>query len=168
MQEIIVKTSVWKSIFFLLICLSFTVGGIFIIFVAKDWSKTLIGFASLFFFGFGFFALLRQALDRRPRLTIDEKGVTDRTLGVGRIDWEDIEVVQLTSIFTNNFIVLKLTNVEKYLKNLSSVSKKATKLNKSLGFGELNLNLSLVDMKPKRIYEIIAERVSADKTDGFR
>jgi len=162
MKEVVINTSAWKSILFLAGCLIFVIGGIFIIFYGKGSNSTPVGILSIVFFGFGFFVLLRQGLDRRPRIVIDEKGVTDRTLGVGRIDWEDIETVQLTSVFTNNFVVLKLKNNEKYLQKLSNISKKLTKVNKDLGFGALNLNLSMLDMKPKKIYEIVRSRI-ADK-----
>ena len=159
MNEVVIKTSLWKSILFLAGCLLFVVGGIFVIFYGKGSNSTVVGILSIVFFGTGFFVLLRQGLDRRPRIIIDEQGVTDRTLGVGRIVWEDIEAVQLSSVFTNNFVVLKLKNNEKYLKNLSNISKKLTKVNKDLGFGVLNLNLSLLDMKPKKIYEIVRSRI---------
>jgi hypothetical protein len=159
MKEIVIRTSVWKSILFLAGCLLFVIGGIFIISSGKGSKSTLVGILGIVFFGFGFFVLLRQGLDRRPRIIIDEKGVTDRTLGVGRIDWEDIDAVQLTSVFSNNFVVLQLNNNEKYLKNLSNTSRKLTKVNKDLGFGALNLNLSSLDMKPKKIYEIIRNRI---------
>jgi uncharacterized protein YjeT (DUF2065 family) len=167
MNETIIKTSVWKSVCLLLICLMFVVGGIFILFVGKNWRAFFIGLASFSFFGFGFVVLIRQTLDRRPRIIIDETGVTDRTLGVGKIDWDDIQASVLTAVFTNSFICLKISNVEKYVGKLSNTSKKMTKLNKSLGFGELNLNLSLVDMKPAKIQEIVMKHILANKHYGI-
>lgn len=167
MPEIIVKTSIWKSVFFLLICLMFVAGGIFILFVGKDGRAFFIGLANVVLFGLGFIVLLRQAADRRPRIVIDENGVTDRTLGIGRIDWDDIEEAVPASILTNNFICLKISNVEKYTGQLSKTSKKLARMNKDLGFGELNLNLSLVDMKAEKIQELVMKHISANKHYGI-
>lgn len=159
MNQVVIKTSVWKTILTLLVSLLFVTGGVFLIFAGKTQSAKVVGIISIVFFGFGFFVLLRQGLDRRPRIVIDEEGVTDRTLGVGRINWEDIASVQLSSVYTNKFIVLQLVNTEKYLENLSNASKKMSKINRDLGFGALNLNLSLIDMKPQRVYELIVDRI---------
>ncbi len=131
MNNIVVKTYVWKSGLALFCCLLFVLTGIFIISVSENWIETLIGVTSITFFGAGFFILLRQIIDRRPRISIDETGITDRTLGVGKIDWADVEFVHLNSTFANNFLVLKLSNTEKYLQNLSNTSRKLTKLNKN-------------------------------------
>lgn len=167
MKETIIRTSIWKSIGILLICMMFVVLGIFILFVGKDWKSFSIALLSIVLFGLGFVVLLRQALDRRPRIIIDEIGVTDRTLGVGRIDWDDIQASAINSVFTNSFISLKISNIEKYTGRLSNTSKKLTKINKSLGFGELNLNLSLVDMKAKKIQELVMKRILANKHYGI-
>lgn len=167
MSEIIIKTSIWKSFCFLLICLAFVAGGVFILFAASDWFYFLVGLSSVIFFGLGFVALLRQAADRRPRIVIDEIGVTDRTLGIGRIDWDDIEAAGRTSVFTNDFICLKISNVEKYTERLPKTSKKLIQINKSLGFSELNLNLNLVDMKAAEIQEYVMKHILANKHYGI-
>ena len=163
MENIVIKTSVWKSVPALLVCLIFVLSGILMISTSNYWTRSLIGAASVIFFGAGFFILLWQTADRRPRITIDKNGITDRTLGVGRIDWADIEFAHLNSVFANSFIVLKLANTEKYLKNLSNASRKMTKLNKKLGFGELNLNLGLTDINPKKLHKIILAKILEDQ-----
>ncbi len=159
MQVVIIRTSLWKSFFFVLLCLMFVLMGIFILVVGEDRKSFFIAIACIGFFGFGLIVLLRQAIDRSPRIIIDQYGVFDSTLGVGRIDWEDIKISLLTAVFSNNFICLKLSNTSRYLERLSNLSKNLAKVNKSLGFGELNLNLTLVDMKPKEIQEIVMKQV---------
>jgi hypothetical protein len=160
MQEIVIKTSVWKAILILFISAAFVAGGIFTILRSNDLFLNIIGIIGIVFFGVGFFVLLYHVSDRRPRIIIDEKGITDRTLGIGRIDWEDIESVDLASVSSTKFVVLYLKDTGKYLKRLSNTSRKITKINKMLGFGALNLNLSLIDMKPQSFFNLIESRIN--------
>lgn len=159
MTEIIIKTSMWKSLVFLSICLIFGVLGI-ILFIQHETPKAVaygILFTIIFVFGGIVFSI--QLFDRRPRITIDDSGVEDRKLGVAKILWEDIESVELRKVFATSFIVLKLVNNEKYLEKLDAKATVVSKINKKLGSGELNLNLNLVDMKPKAIHEIILKHI---------
>jgi hypothetical protein len=159
--EFVVKTSVAKTIFYSFGCLLFVVGGIFI-YLDKGWLAKIIGIISVGFFGFGFFVLLYRGLDRRPRIVIDEKGITDRTLGVGRIDWEDIKFVnfQSDSHASNNSIFLKLVKSEKNSKVLANLSKGLSKFDGDLDFGILHLNLNVIDKKPEEIYAKILNHIS--------
>lgn len=164
-EEFVIKTSVRKTIVYLIGCLMFVLVGVFIISTGDDLTRIIAGIAGIVFFGIGFFVLLYQVLDRRPRIVIGEKGVFDRTLRLGTIDWEDIEAVELKSVFSTNFITLQLVNPEKYLEKLSNTSKRITILNKKLGFGILNLNLSLIDKKPQKVYEMVMNRISRKRSD---
>ncbi|MCY7347153.1 MAG: hypothetical protein LH614_13145 [Pyrinomonadaceae bacterium] len=97
-EEFVINTSIWKTILALAGCLLFVLAGVFLIFEVKGLIPTVAGIISIGFFGFGFFVLLfRGLLDRRPLIVINEKGIDDRRLDVGRIDWEDIKFVKLNS-----------------------------------------------------------------------
>ena len=110
-------------------------------------------------FAIGSIVFIIQALNRKPRIIIDELGVDDMKLGIGRIDWKDIESTEFRSVFANRFIILNLSNKEKYLEKLNAKGTLVSKINKNLGSGELNLNLSLVDMNPKEIFKIVSKRI---------
>ncbi len=157
-EEFVIKTSVWKTILYLMVCLLFVIAGVFIIFDSNSLTKTIAGVLCIGFFGFGFFVLLYQVLNRRPRILIDEKGITDRMLGIGRINWEDIEYVKLRSS-KNRSIFLKLVKSQKSSEILSSAKNKKYNFDGDLDLGILALNLNLIDTEPQNVYEVILKHI---------
>jgi hypothetical protein len=138
----------------------FVMMGILMALTGKAWWHLILGSICIVFFGLGFLVLFRQVIDRRPRITIDELGVTDRTLKVGRIDWGDIIDVELRSINKTSFICLYLVNPNKYTAKLSKISKNLTKANVELGFSQLNLNLSFLDMSPDEVFSLVNDHIA--------
>jgi hypothetical protein len=127
---------------------------------ADNWLARVVGITCILLFGFGSLALIyTYAIDRRPRIVIDNNGVTDRTLHVGRIDWADIVGIELRSLYGNKFVVLRLRDSQKYLDRLSRGRRFASQSNRALGFGELNLNLSLVNMSAKDVLNVMVDRI---------
>jgi hypothetical protein len=163
MPLLVVKNSVGKYILYGLLSLVFVAGGIFILSVGKDLKSTIIGWSCIIFFGFGLLVFLRQILDTRPRIVIDENGIFDRTLGIGVIDWQDIEQAYLNSIFGNDFISLILRDNEKYLQRISKPKAKLAKYNRTLGFETINLNLSGVNVKSKEIFDVVIKQLTKTK-----
>lgn len=76
-----------------------------------------VGMAGFVFFGLcGVFGLAK-CLDSRPGLVLDSIGIIDNSAGVavGRIAWSEIRDVQAGSVRSQKFLVLFVTNPEKYL-----------------------------------------------------
>jgi hypothetical protein len=150
MEQLIIKNSRWKYVLLLIGCIGFVVAGIWMVFAGKPF-----GWLSILFFGSGIPISIWQLADSRPRLIIDEHGVSDRTLGVGRIAWGDIEAAYVRSISGNDFICLELRNPEKYSEKLSKVKRAMAAANRSLGFTDFNLNLSGVDVRTEEVFELV-------------
>jgi len=113
------------------------------------------GWVVILFFGSGLPIFLRNLIDSRPRLVIDADGVTDRTLGVGRIAWSDIESAYLQSIQGNDFICLELKDPAKYAQKLSKVRRAMAAANRNLGFTDFSLNLSGVNADSSQVFELV-------------
>ncbi len=159
-QEFVVKTSVWKAILYLSGSLLFVLTGVLLIYINVNFVATIVGIITVGFFGCGFFVgLFRYLLDRRPLIVIDEKGINDRRLGVGKVDWKDIKFVKLNSESTNGYIFLKLVNRDKYLKNLPRISKILSRFDGDLDFGIVNITSVGTDTKPEKIYEMISKYI---------
>ena len=119
MDKIEIKFSRTKLIFLALLALIFVVGGIFILSVAKDLRGKVIGWTSIIFFGFGLIVFLKQIMNTKPRIILDDEGIEDKSLDIGKILWDDIEAAYPNNIVSNKFISLKIKDVEKYLQKTS-------------------------------------------------
>ncbi len=159
MEKIIVKNSIRKYVLLSILTLIFVAGGIFILFVGKDLEATIISWLSIIFFGFGQIVFLFQIFDSRPRIVIGDEGIFDRTLDIGVIEWQDIEDAYLNSVFGNDFISLVLKDNEKYLSRTSKIKAKVAKYNSVLGFETINVNLSGVNIKSDKIYQLIVNKI---------
>ncbi len=152
MMYIKIKTSRMKYILLLIVTASFAATGVLIL---MHNGPTWIGWMSIVFFGSGIPLFLWQIADNRPRLIIDDEGVNDRTLGVGKILWKDIGGAYLKSIQNNDFICLQLKNSEEYVAKLSPIKKASASANEKLGFTPLSLNLSGVSADTSQILELV-------------
>jgi len=130
----------------------------------------LAGFFITLFFSFSIFFSIKQILDKRPRLVLDQEGITDRILNVGKILWTDIVSVDLKSMGTNKFISLYMYKEinEKYLSKIPNLKRKLIKLNTSLGFTTLNINLSGVKGSTDEILDQMKYYMELKKTGVYR
>ena len=151
MEKLAIKSSRWKHFALLAACLGFVAVGLFIIINKGNW----FGLVPIFLFGGGIPIAVWQILDSRPRLIIDEEGVMDRTLGVGRIEWRDIRGAYMASIQGTDFICLELRDPAKYNARLSNVRRALAKANIRLGFTDFSLNLIGVAANSYEVYELV-------------
>lgn len=155
MENIEIRFSRVKVSLLLLLALIFVIGGIFILSVAKDTRGQIIGGSSILLFGFGAVVFLIQLLNTAPRIILDDEGIEDKSLDVGKILWDDIEAAYPNNVFTNKFISLQVRNIEKYLQRTSKPKRKLASYNQALGFETLNLNLVGLAISPKNLMTLI-------------
>lgn len=169
MENIEIKLSRVKMFLLLLLALVFVIGGIFILSVAEDMRGQIIGWSSILLFGFGAVVFLIQLLNTAPRIILNDEGIEDKSLGIGKILWDDIEAAYPNNIFTNKFISLQVRNIEKYLQRTSKPKRKLASYNQALGFETLNLNLVGLAISQKDIMTLITAHlfISAKKNGGM-
>jgi hypothetical protein len=117
-----------------------------------------LGLGGLTFFGFGAIVGIVQGARRGPRLTLDEQGVHDRTLGVGVIAWSDIVSAQPYGVAKQPFIGLELRDPAKYLARASTFKRLLARLNGGGGMPALSVNLAGLDADPMEVAELIMSR----------
>lgn len=154
-DRIEIKFSRVKMSLLLLLASVFVAGGIFILFRADELREKIIGWTSIIFFGFGAVVFVRQLLNTKPRIILDDEGIEDKSLDIGKILWDDIEAAYPNNIFTNKFISLKVRDVEKYLRRTSKPKRKLASYNQALGFETLNLNLVGLAVSQKDLMTLI-------------
>lgn len=92
----------------------------------------VVGFASILFFGFVGFSILKKLGDKSPGLIISEEGVVDNSSGVsvGFIPWTDILEIKETKVVNQKFINLVVKNPQEYIDRQQSLFKrKAMQIN---------------------------------------
>ena len=143
----------------LLLCtLAFVAIGVWMLLDGDLWGGGIV----TLFFGAGTLVFIRQMLWRGPRLTIDDEGLHDRTLGVGVIRWDDVQDAWPAEMNGQPFVALVLRDPDVYLDRLGPVRRTLTRANRFVGFPPLSLNLSaLKDADAERIAGRIRAEVAA-------
>ena len=95
-----------------------------------------------------------------PLIQIDERGVFDRRLGIGRIDWSDIEGVQIQGGYGHRVLALRLARPERYAKRLTGRSRRIVAKRHELGFSNFNIDLRDVDLNLIDLKNLIEQRIS--------
>ena len=163
MDPIVIGTSRTRWIFLLVVALCFVAAGVFML---LSGGEPLVGWTGILFFGGCALVFVRQLLDERPRIVIDDRGILDRTLRVGVVEWADIQGVYGNSINGNAFLCLDLSDPAKYTGRLSPMMRRVVALNTHLGFTELSLNLSGADVDPERLRELIEKELEVRSAPG--
>lgn len=125
-----------------------------------------VGWVCVAFFGAGIPLFLKQLLDARPRVVLDEVGVLDRTLGVGRIPWTEIEGAYISRIQGNPFVCLRLHDPERWTRELNAVQRRMVKANEKLGFQPLNINLTGTSVDPERVLDVVLRKSAEHSRAG--
>lgn len=92
-------------------------------------------------------------------IEIDDAGVYDRRLGVGKILWKDIQDVKLQVTEGYSYLCFEVPNPEPYLARLSLAKRQRVKLNRDLGFYGFNVDVSAVSMNPLDLKKLIDKRL---------
>jgi hypothetical protein len=167
--NIVLGPSRWRHALLLLVSLAFVAGGFFILAMPASRGKSvkekqLLGWTTIVFFGGCALVFVWQLIDSRPRIIIDDDGIYDRTLGVGRIPWPEIQDAYVRSISGNDFICLELLDAERYVQRTNPVRRALAGMNSALGFTPITLNISCLAADSNDLLELILKRIH--QSDG--
>lgn len=122
--------------------------------VTVGWIALVVGGAGALFGAWQFY-------DARPRLIIDDRGILDRTFGIGLIPWSDIADVHLKSIQGRPQLCLDLRETKKYTSRLPQMMQRVVALNRQLGLTDLTVNLTGLTTDPRAVESSIRARLQA-------
>jgi hypothetical protein len=161
MDRVILKSSRWHILLLLMLSLAFVVAGAFIV-----WRENaLAGWTAIVFFGACAIVGIWQFIDGRPRLVIDQKGIWDRSLGIGTIAWADIDGAYVMSVAGNDFICLELREPERFVPRLSPVRRALSSANRALGATDFTLNLTGLEAETGEVFELILKRLAMSRAE---
>lgn len=146
-----IKRSKKKQVRFILFSIPLAALAIWIATKASSGSIDMfIGWIGAVFFGLSTILRVFLFFDNKAQITLDDKGILDRRLKIGRLKWEDIENAEVYSRTRQKFIALSLNETSE--KPLNPIN---NKLNNMLGAGNINLNMSLLDFDPELLADVI-------------
>ena len=161
MKEIRLYKSRGKAIKLILLCSIFVAAGIWMINSADapHWA----GWLGIGFFGLGYPVGFFHLFDRRPQIIINEIGIFDRTSIRETINWEIIKDAYLMDVHGQKFICLIVDEKFEPSKKKGGAYRTGAKLNKALGFQDLNISLGQHKIDEQRLGQFILAMSKADK-----
>lgn len=121
-----------KILLMLLGCIAFVIGSIWLFNFAEtqeEYAPALlkgiggIGFA---FFGLAGAFILKKLTDKKPGLTINDKGIIENTNGISiqMVEWKDITDIEGINVSGQKLIVVKVKKPQKYVDKASNNAQK--------------------------------------------
>ncbi|MEW5929916.1 MAG: STM3941 family protein [Gemmatimonadota bacterium] len=157
MESIVIAPPRFRWAVGLLLALGLVAAGVFVVLNGDEWA----GWIGIVYFGGCALVVGIQAADARPRIVIDERGIFDRTLRVGVIEWEDVRDVHPPSARYGHFVPLDLRDPDKYVRRLSPLMRRLVAMNRRAGFADFSLNLAGTGADPARVVEVIRREIAA-------
>ena len=140
----------------LLIFIPFALMGLFVVY--KEHS--LMGWLIFLLFAGLCGTCLWLYFDRRPRLVINQIGVSDQRSKAGVIEWRDISSLNIVRTKNTQHIQLGVVEPAKYFSRMGKLQKLGAKLDNAVGLDEISINATGLEMSPDEIAAIISERVA--------
>lgn len=105
-------------------------------------------------------ALAYQYYDRRLLFAIDENGIYDSRLGIGKIMWRDVSQVQIEICYRTRFLCLSVKNPDKFLRRAHPSVRNKLIQNSRLGFSQFNIDISGVEMNALLLKSFIEDKIA--------
>ncbi|WP_426490318.1 STM3941 family protein [Hymenobacter sp. 102] len=160
-MEIRLYKSPWRALKLLLGCAAFVAIGLWMI--HKPDAPTLVGWASIVFFGLGGVVSLFQLLDRRPQIIINELGIFDRVAHYEFINWEIIQDAYLMQVHKEKLLCLVVPEAFEPSQRKTGIGKALKRLSKELGFQELTIPLGLIHIDEVRFTQFVVAMTQAER-----
>lgn len=140
MDRIEIPISKKKILLLLIGALLFVISGILFIttpetfitmFVRNVTVIRLVGIAGVLFFGAAGIYGITKLFDKSNGLVIDDSGITDNTnaSGSGLIIWDDITEIKIEQVMSTKFLLIYISDPNKYLARVKGFKQKLMKLN---------------------------------------
>ncbi len=163
MNEIKLYKSPLQAFYMFIGSLLFLLMSIFLIFR----ENILIGWLGFLFSIFGVFVGLYLFFDKKPQIIISQKGIWYKKAIWKKhnpdniIEWQTISRIYWASINNNKFLCLKI--IPTTPKKQNAVEKNISKLNKSMGFQDTNIPLSMIKIDVNKLVDFLSSMTVANE-----
>lgn len=134
----------------------------------------LLAVVSLYFFAFAqaprtagivaIFAIAAFAASlmdppRGPFLEIDNDGIFDPRLGIGKIFWKEVRDFYVEDRENNRFLCLQVERPERFMMHVDRLQRERMKLHHAIGFRRINIDMSHVNISIQDLHRRIETRM---------
>jgi len=161
MKEIRVYKSVWKGLRLMLLCSIFVIPAAYhLLSGGKD--GIVICWVCIGFFGLGYPVGLKNILDRRPALRINEHGIMVCSYGRQLINWVAINDCYLTSVNQQLFVCLGINETFALTLSKNKITRVVARFNNAAGFQDVNIHVSPLNVDAKQLLVLLRALIAAD------
>jgi hypothetical protein len=94
----------------------------------------------------------------RPKVMVDDLGISDERLGVGKILWEHVEEVHIEVASGVRYLCLGVRQDFHYISKLDQERKKQMQYSRELGFRRFSIDMRGVDVSLLDIKDLVARK----------
>ena len=119
---------------------------------------SIVGIASILFFGACLLSITKKIFDKTIGLAIDDNGIYDNSSGVsvGLINWGDISGISTSEIASTKFILIQTTKPDKYINRAKNgLAKRAMKANTKMYGTPISISSNTLKIKHNALLDII-------------
>lgn len=174
-QRIEIALSKSKIVLMLLGALTFVAIGLWFVIAPPTiknsfWNNptkvSIIGYASIIFFGLCAFFFIRKLPDNKAGIIIDDTGLIDNSSGLsaGHILWSDIENFSVTEIHRQKLIMLHVKNPQHYIDRQKSLFKrKGMELNNKMYGTPISITANELKISFADLLKILTDKLQASR-----
>jgi len=128
-----------------------------------------VGIFSILFFGTIGILKIKKLFDKKSGLIIDSSGITDNSssVSVGLIEWNDISDIITKQVMLTKFLLINVTNPEKYIgKAKSGMKAKLMRSNMKLSGTPLSITSTNLKYDFEKLEKLIQTEFERNKNVG--
>jgi hypothetical protein len=125
----------------------------------RDGVDIFVGWMSIVFGGGAAAAAGWRLTVSRPRLILDDRGLSYAPWGTHIIPWCDIVGVSVREIESNAYVCLELRNSDKHLRQASFTWRAFSMVNFAFGLERFTISLTATECTPDELLELIIKAI---------
>ncbi|MNK43397.1 hypothetical protein D3C87_621000 [compost metagenome] len=129
--------------------------------LVNSWFTKTIGAASIVFFGFASYFLVRNLMANGPGLMIDDSGIINYSSASGiKIYWKDIQAIEVLTIKSQPIILFKVSNPQTYInRETNRFKRKMMALNYKWYGAPVSISANGLQISFQKLLQLVSDRL---------
>lgn len=157
-ETVVIKQSFFKQLFLVFLGIIMVWCSLSILFIKHTVICSVIGIMGVLFFGICLLFIMKRLIMPKDILSIDPHGFIDNSSAMSSgkmICWSDVESIEISSVFFQKFVCVKLRNPNEFLREITPIKKTLTKANLTCSFDIIQITLNSANANYKEVYQIM-------------